>query len=178
MAFSDNIIILIAKMIGKSNFESKFDFYGSKDQGRYICPLRCLTYCKIILNLESYLVPSNKRLLKIEHQINLLRKLIKVLWQICCIIWQDFQFDDNNWLGNSAILNFSLFSVKKNTDIYKLWSECILNMLVEIALYKKGSFPLRISSLNVTKSARNCRSGQIYWRKPHLLRKTSFFVQC
>ena len=38
-------------------------------------------------------------------------------------------------------------------------------------LHKKWSFPLRISSVNVTKSA-----GNFYWRNPWW--KTSFFVQC
>ena len=40
---------------------------------------------------------------------------------------------------------------------------------------KKWSFPLRISSVNVTKSSGNCGSGHIYWRNP--LWKTSFSVQ-
>ena len=43
------------------------------------------------------------------------------------------------------------------------------------ALYKKWSFPLSISSVNVTKSAGNCGFGRIYWRNPQ--QKTSFFVQ-
>ena len=33
-------------------------------------------------------------------------------------------------------------------------------------LNKKWSFPLRIYSVNVTKSAVSCGFGQIYWRKP------------
>ena len=40
---------------------------------------------------------------------------------------------------------------------------------------KKWSFPLRISSVNVTKSAVSCGFGHIYWRNPYW--KTSFFVQ-
>ena len=32
-------------------------------------------------------------------------------------------------------------------------------------LRKKWGFPLRISPVNVTKSARNCGFGHIYWRK-------------
>ena len=43
------------------------------------------------------------------------------------------------------------------------------------ALHKKRSFPLRISSVNVTKSAVSCGFGHIYWKNPEL--KTSFFVQ-
>ena len=33
-------------------------------------------------------------------------------------------------------------------------------------LHKKWSFTLRISSVYVTKSGRNCRFGHIYWRNP------------
>ena len=31
---------------------------------------------------------------------------------------------------------------------------------------QKLNFPLRISSVNVTKSEGNCRSGPVYWRNP------------
>ena len=33
------------------------------------------------------------------------------------------------------------------------------------SLHKKWSLPLRISSVNVTKSAENCGFGHIYWKK-------------
>ena len=39
----------------------------------------------------------------------------------------------------------------------------------------KWSFPLKISSLNVTESARNNGFGHIYWRNPQW--ETSFFTQ-
>ena len=49
------------------------------------------------------------------------------------------------------------------------------NILMNIsALHKKCSFPLRISPVNVTKSAGNCGFGHIYWR--NFLWKTSFFL--
>ena len=41
---------------------------------------------------------------------------------------------------------------------------------------KKCIFPLRISSVNVTKSAGKCGFSHIYWR--NIEWKTSFFVQC
>ena len=44
-----------------------------------------------------------------------------------------------------------------------------------IALHKKWSFPLGISTVNVTKSAGDCGFGYIYWRSTQW--KTSFFVQ-
>ena len=43
-------------------------------------------------------------------------------------------------------------------------------------LHKKLSFPLRISSVNVIKSAVSYGFGHIYWRNPYW--NTSFFVQC
>ena len=33
-------------------------------------------------------------------------------------------------------------------------------------LYKKWSFPLMISSVNVPKSSGNCNFGHIYWKNP------------
>ena len=44
------------------------------------------------------------------------------------------------------------------------------------ALHKKWSFPLRISSVNVAKSAGNYGFGHIYWRNSQW--KSLFFVQC
>ena len=43
------------------------------------------------------------------------------------------------------------------------------------SFHKKQSFPLRISSVNMTKSAVSRGLGHIYWRNPQW--KTSFFVQ-
>ena len=44
------------------------------------------------------------------------------------------------------------------------------------SLHKKWSFPLRISSVNVTKSEVSSGFGHIYWRNSYS--KTSLFVQC
>ena len=41
-----------------------------------------------------------------------------------------------------------------------------LVMVLIKTLLKKLSFPLRVSSVNVTKSAENCGFGHIYWRNP------------
>ena len=38
--------------------------------------------------------------------------------------------------------------------------------LIRLSLHKKWSFPLRISSVNVTKCAVSCGMGHIYWRNP------------
>ena len=45
-----------------------------------------------------------------------------------------------------------------------------------LTLHKKWRFPLRISIVNVTKSAGNCGFVYIYWTNPQW--KNSFFVQC
>ena len=52
----------------------------------------------------------------------------------------------------------------------------IIIVIKIITLHKKWNFSLRLSSVNVTKSAGNCGFDHIYWRNP--LWKTSFFVQC
>ena len=45
-----------------------------------------------------------------------------------------------------------------------------------LTLHKKWHFPLRVSPVNVTKSAGNCGFVYIYWTNPQW--KNSFFVQC
>ena len=47
--------------------------------------------------------------------------------------------------------------------------------ILTVLLIKKWSFPLWISSVNVSKSAVSCRFGQIYWIESKW--KTSTFVQ-
>ena len=45
---------------------------------------------------------------------------------------------------------------------------CRCSLLIKpfITMHKKWSFPLSISSVNVTKSAVSCKFGHIYWRNP------------
>ena len=45
---------------------------------------------------------------------------------------------------------------------YNYYYDSLLRCLQLQILHKKSSFPLRISSVNVTKSARNCRFSHIY----------------
>ena len=58
-----------------------------------------------------------------------------------------------------------------NKDILErrlaLWrSKKGLVIQIQLTLHKKWSFPIRISSVNVTKSAVSCWFGYIYWRNP------------
>ena len=65
------------------------------------------------------------------------------------------------------------------SQVSKLLEKCISDTLSDcrsIHYTKKWSFPLWLSSVNVTKSEANCGFRHIYWRNPEW--KTSFFVQC
>ena len=72
----------------------------------------------------------------------------------------------------SSYLHYFSLSILIHFSKPTIWKT--LNLLHALTA-KKWSFPLRISSINVTKSAGNCRSGHIYWR--NLYWKTSFFVK-
>ena len=72
---------------------------------------------------------------------------------------------------------FTLFKIVGSfrTSIAKLIGNITVNVKVwryseklpcKSLLHKKWSFPLRISLVNVTKSARNCGFGHTCWRKP------------
>ena len=62
-------------------------------------------------------------------------------------------------------IDCAISSLIKSTDL----------LLQVYVLHKRPSFPLKISSVNVTKSAENCGFGHISWR--NLERKTSRFGQ-
>ena len=51
-------------------------------------------------------------------------------------------------------------------ETVKLWGiDLLTDVEIEVeSLHKKWSFPLQISSVNVTKSAVSCGFGLIYWR--------------
>ena len=79
-------------------------------------------------------------------------------------------------LQSYKVLNSS--KVTSYTRMYKtfhIWFS--LHIFVDlITLHKKWSFPLMISSVNVTKSAVSWGFGHIYGRNPQW--KASFFLQC
>ena len=65
----------------------------------------------------------------------------------------------------------------KGFRIFRKFNRIVQKQPPEVfPLHKKWSFPLRISSVNVTESAGNCGISHIYWG--NLQWKTSFFVQC
>ena len=78
-------------------------------------------------------------------------------------------FNAFDWSEPSVLFKFTSHSMLASVKVKFMHVE-------ELTLHKKWSFPLKISSVNVTKFAGNCSFGQIYWRNPWW--KTSFFVQC
>ena len=59
-------------------------------------------------------------------------------------------------LGTSRIFNVCIYVIMSHLVL--LHTYCHTDKL--------RNFPLRISSINVTKSTENCRSGHIYWKNP------------
>ena len=76
------------------------------------------------------------------------------------------------WSAVKLDVYFNFIQVKCH-EMNCIW---VLHQNIVIKLHKKWSFPLRISSVNVTKSSGNCGFGHICWRNPQW--KTSFFVPC
>ena len=69
----------------------------------------------------------------------------------------------------------SIFLLMDSLIFVRLSSSKFITLLL-VSLHKKWSFPLRISSVNVTKSAVFYGFGHIYWWNPKW--KISYFVQC
>ena len=70
-------------------------------------------------------------------------------------------------MWKSGVKNIrSNFSLSRNTwwsiPATTIWEQCV----AYVSLHKKWSFLLRISSVNVAKSAVSCGFGHIYWRSP------------
>ena len=63
--------------------------------------------------------------------------------------------------SKQSVWCFMKYYPSKNSVIWLTVWVCLIT-----SLHKKWSFPLRISSVNVTKSAFSCGFGLIYWRNP------------
>ena len=82
----------------------------------------------------------------------------------------------SNSLCIDLILKTSRRTFGSSCAIEKGFSDFHKMIITVMTLHKKWSFPLRASSVNVTKSAVSCGFGYIYRKKPEW--KTSFFEQC
>ena len=85
----------------------------------------------------------------------------------CCWIWYK-GFEITSMQKNQGISENS----DRHDSLKVQWGKQLINSV----LHKKWSFPLRNSSVNVTKSTVSFGFGHSYWRNPYW--KTSFFVQC
>ena len=82
--------------------------------------------------------------------------------------------ESSNKFRNLPITTFLRYRrfLKCATVILQPWFEyentwgCSTEKWYNYTLRKKWRFPLRISSVNVAKSAGNCRFSHIYWRNP------------
>ena len=108
----------------------------------------------------------------LEHLFHLLRSYeIGVCYNLKAKI---FFFLFSRWLETFAL---TYLSIKRFTPVFRdLNTQPYTGECSATTLHKKWNFQLRISSVNLTKSAVSCGFGHIYWRNPPL--KTSFFVQC
>ena len=80
-----------------------------------------------------------------------------------------------NQLSGCPMVNFDFkWYTTQNIDLYSKWCYQHSNLDTNNA-QKKWSFPLKVSSVNMTKSAVSCVFGHVYWRNPYW--KTVFFVQ-
>ena len=125
-------------------------FYTQKDLNTsLICLLTVLiiscTYCSEFQSLSEYYLLHLVDILRITSQ---------------CVSTMPLCF---HFPFSACELTFLILQL-----IYECGSRfyylCIL--LAQFTLHKTWSFPLRIFSVNVTKSAGNCRFGYIYWTNP------------
>ena len=94
---------------------------------------------------------------------------------ILSIFWHRWKFQVNTGEELAQLTNF-LVQFSLQDFFVRIVSMKKMIKDDKLTLYKKSSFPLRIYSVNVTKSAENCGFDHIYWRNPEW--KRHFFVQC
>ena len=80
----------------------------------------------------------------------------------------DLQHHFFNGLALHYLFDFSRFLCFRHVSLLtnENSSWLISKFVSTLALHKKWSFPLRISSVNVTKSGVSCGFDHIYWRNP------------
>ena len=94
------------------------------------------------------------------------------LWAIlltkCYVAFLKLKSQRNIWTITSwEFLKKIYFKKHRHVFHSREWFDhALFHLLWVFTPQKRWSFPLRISSVNVTKSAGNCRFGHIYWRIP------------
>ena len=122
------------------------------------------TRTTLLANEPSRKLLDFEKILKNNQHLPLNWSLMCTLWVIVCV--------GKQWVSSVGYSRKSFAKVSL-TLRYTAQKMKFFIVLVYVTLHKKWSFPLRISSVNVTKSAGNCGFGHINWRNP--LWKTSFF---
>ena len=84
-------------------------------------------------------------------------------------------FEHNKQNIQYITLHWSSVFIKKTLHRY-LIAGLLETKFISNSFQTSITFPLKISSVNVTKFAGNCGFGHIYWKKS--LMETSFLVQC
>ena len=119
------------------------------------------------ISVNNVYVPRNRWTILFETILGLAWAILHQLsskWQcrLKVFLWKWFWFTYNytyQWLVDK-LDNDDIMSVNASEEAGKIPTD-------ELALRKKWSFPLRISSENATKSAGNCEFGHIYWGNPY-----------
>ena len=119
-------------------------------------------------NIASFLLQEMFLLLPYLFAVNyFLPKLLSHEHLGHFLFFQKFETCNSSLLSHSK-RTFRLMGLKKGRkgNIIGLKHCLSFLLLFSSTLHKNWSFPLRLSSVNVTKSVANCGLGYIYWRNP------------
>ena len=99
-------------------------------------------------------------------------RLLNNLSKVFCAMFLDSTIAKSLCLSRTKTTYFATHGIAPQSQ------HLLLEQLRKLRIFEEnwGKFPLRISSLNVTKFAVSCGFGHIYWKNPWC--KNSFFVQC
>ena len=125
----------------------------------FVFALWVTKYFLILLNFTRYLLFANTFFFIDEKRTQwMLGTKVKVLY----VSWNhpETVFHEMPWKKN-----FTVYPSLNNAHVCLKIGDIVLLKDIH-TLHKKWSFPLRISSVNVTKSAGICGFSHIYWRNP------------
>ena len=91
-------------------------------------------------------------------------------------LWTNFSVDSLIWveiISSNDSLTVLLSVILSESSYLTILLSLFKQASTLYTLHKKWSFPLRITSVNVTKSVGNCVFGHIYWRNRYW---KTFFV--
>ena len=121
--------------------------------------------CNPMLTVKGvFTVSVDKR---IAEDKQCLKKIELAICKYCYRLPPSFTRNSNKICGSFVIKSRITCNSSENITIFIILDWSKNKRIIEIStLHKKWSSPLRISSVNVTKSAGNCGFSHIYWRNP------------